>query len=47
METFAQYFSYMATGAALLVVIVLCVSGLQGRDAEKEHEKWQESKKEK
>lgn len=47
METFAQYFTYIAAGAALLVAIGLCVSGLQGRDAEAEHEEWQESKKEK
>ena len=44
METFAMYFSYIAAGATLLVVIVLCVSNLQGRDAEKEHEEWKKSK---
>ena len=46
METLAKVFVLLSIAVAAAWIVGLCVSGLQGRDAEKEHEEWEESRKE-
>lgn len=38
MELVAEVFSLLSIAVAAAWIVGLCVSGLQGRDAEKEHE---------